>query len=60
MVPLAWGKHSFDELQKLGVKGEFVPLKNTMHEIKKREFVQLSEWIEKKLPPLEKDLGNKL
>jgi hypothetical protein len=60
LVPVKWGQSSFEEMQKVGVKGEFVALKNTMHEIKKCEFVQLSKWIEKILPPLESDLSNKL
>lgn len=34
----------------MNVAGEFVTLKNTMHELKKRELEQLVEWIEKTLP----------
>lgn len=49
-MPFEWGKTSFAELQKLNVEGEFVTLKNTMHELKKRELTQLIEWIEKTLP----------
>lgn len=52
LVPFEWGKTSFGELQKLNVEGEFVTLKNTMHELKKRELTQLIEWIEKTLPPV--------
>lgn len=47
LVPLSWGKKSFDDLTKAGVKGEFVVLKNTMHEIKKKEILDLLEWINK-------------
>lgn len=61
MVPPAWGRTSFEELQKLNVEGEFVPLKNTMHELKKHELLRLMEWIEKTLPQQDQDVPqNKL
>lgn len=62
LVPLAWGQSSFEELQKMGVQGEFVVLKNTMHELKKSQLERLAKWIEETLPPLESDLqpNNKL
>ncbi|XP_050299211.1 lysophospholipase-like protein 1 [Anthonomus grandis grandis] len=53
MVPISWGKRTFDELTKLGVKGEFVPLSYTLHEIKKGEIEALFKWIEHILPPVE-------
>ncbi|XP_037828557.1 lysophospholipase-like protein 1 [Lucilia sericata] len=53
LVPIEWGKESFDNLSKLEVKGTFTPLKNTLHELKKQELLDLQEWILQKLPPLE-------
>ncbi|CAG9761984.1 unnamed protein product [Ceutorhynchus assimilis] len=56
MVPISWGKKTYDELTKLNVKGEFVPLVYTLHELKKSELNGLFKWIEKRLPPLETDI----
>lgn len=53
LVPMEWGQQSFKKLEQLGVKGTFTPLKNTMHELKKRELVDIQEWILAKLPPLD-------
>ena len=52
MVPIEWGQETYDELTKLGITGQFNPLKNTLHELKKRELLDLQEWILKKLPVL--------
>lgn len=60
LVPIEWGKQTFEKLTELGVKGEFVPLRNTLHELKTREITQLNEWINTNLPPLDSDLVNKL
>uniref|UniRef100_A0A1L8DYZ4 palmitoyl-protein hydrolase n=1 Tax=Nyssomyia neivai TaxID=330878 RepID=A0A1L8DYZ4_9DIPT len=60
LVPLKWGNESFRNLQELGVKGTFIPVRNTMHELKKSELLQLQEWILTILPPIETDLTNKL
>ncbi|GAB0087817.1 lysophospholipase-like protein 1 [Sergentomyia squamirostris] len=60
MVPLSSGKETFDNLIQLGVKGNFVPVRNTLHEIKKSELLQLQEWLLSVLPPLESDLTTKL
>ncbi|XP_057670907.1 lysophospholipase-like protein 1 [Diorhabda carinulata] len=50
MVPISWGKKTFEELTKLGISAEFHPIKNTLHELKKNEILQLLEWIQKILP----------
>jgi phospholipase/carboxylesterase len=55
-----WGKKTFDELQKRGVCGEFKPLKNTLHELKKSELLEVEKWLQEILPPLDSDLNNKL
>ncbi|XP_066254939.1 lysophospholipase-like protein 1 [Euwallacea similis] len=55
MVPISWAKKSFEELTKLNVKGEFISLGYTLHEIKKSELQGLFRWIERYLPPLESD-----
>lgn len=60
LVPGEWGKRTFDRLCSFGVKGEFIPLKNTMHELKTNQLLQLHEWIVDTLPPLDSDLSNKL
>lgn len=51
LVPIEWGQETLQELTKLGVSGELFPLKGTLHELKKRELLDLQEWILKKLPP---------
>lgn len=60
LVPCEWGKKTYDQLMVLGVKGEFIALKNTMHELKTNEIVEIQEWIANLLPPLDSDLTNKL
>lgn len=50
MVPMKWGKDTFDQLTQLGVKGEFMKLPNTFHELKSKEIEKLLHWIETKLP----------
>lgn len=55
-----WGSSTFNKLQELGVIGEFVAIKNTLHELKTRELVQIQEWLSKILPPIEIDINNKL
>lgn len=54
LVPLEWGQKTFENLLKLGVKGEFTPLKNTLHELKRQELLDLEKWILHKLPPQDK------
>ncbi|XP_023175490.1 lysophospholipase-like protein 1 [Drosophila hydei] len=60
LVPLEWGLETFESLQKLGITGTFIPLKNTLHELKRSSLLDLQEWIAKKLPPLNTDISNKL
>lgn len=60
LVPSSWGKESYDELISLGVQGDFRSLKNTLHELKANQLLELHDWIVKLLPPLDKDLQNKL
>lgn len=60
LVPISWGKESFDSLVELGVDGEFRVLKNALHELKGKELLEIEEWIGKLLPPLESDIINKL
>lgn len=51
LVELEWGRAAYEKLQSFGVKGEFTVLKNTLHELKKKELEKLMEWIGKVLPP---------
>lgn len=60
LVPASWGQESFDALAELGIRGEFIPLKNTLHELKTEELKKLEKWILEKLPPIGTDLNNKL
>lgn len=60
LVPLDWGKKTYEQLTALGVKGKFIELKNTMHELKTNEILEIQEWIAQLLPPLDSDLANKL
>lgn len=53
LVPLSWGQKSFEKLTDLGIKGEFIPVKNTMHEMKKVELQALLDWINKIIPSSE-------
>ncbi len=50
MVPLPWGRNTFDELKDMGVKGEFHVIEHTYHEIKGREIDLLFDWITKTVP----------
>lgn len=50
LVPIEWGRETFENLSALGVKGEFVPLRNTLHELKKNEILGLFDWLTKILP----------
>lgn len=60
LVPQDWGKETFETLKKLGVKGTFHPLRNTLHELKTASLTDLQQWIQDKLPPLENHVQNKL
>lgn len=60
LVPMSWGKETYDELIRLGINGEFKTLKNTLHELKANELLEIQEWITKLVPPLESDIHNKL
>lgn len=60
LVPISWGKETYDELQNLGVSGEFKTLKNTLHELKASELLEIQEWILRILPPLESEITTKL
>lgn len=60
LVPPEWGRRAFEELTKRGVEGDFTSLKNTLHELKKSELLELEKWLLEILPPLDGDLQNKL
>lgn len=49
LVPSKWGEETFAQLQKFNVSGEFRPLKNTLHELKKQEILDLEVWIQELL-----------
>lgn len=52
IVPLEWGKRTFENLERGGVKGTFVPLDQAQHEIVESELSYIKDWILKKLPEL--------
>lgn len=60
LVPMSWGKETYDELLRHGVTGEFKTIKNALHELKAGELLEIQEWILKLVPPLESDIQNKL
>lgn len=60
LVPLDWGKETHEKLTNLGVNGNFIPLDNAMHELKKKQIIDIRDWILKKLPPLKGEIRNKL
>ena len=51
LVPMSWGESTFNQLSNLGVKGEFIPIKNTLHELKRNELEKLLQWITNIIPP---------
>lgn len=60
LVPMSWGKETYDQLIELGVTGEFKTLKNTLHELKASELNEIQQWILELLPMLDSDIPNKL
>uniref|UniRef100_A0A182NCW8 palmitoyl-protein hydrolase n=1 Tax=Anopheles dirus TaxID=7168 RepID=A0A182NCW8_9DIPT len=50
LVPLEWGQTAFDELAKLGVRGQFVPHRSAMHEIKKDQLLRVIDFVQKIIP----------
>lgn len=50
LVPMVWGKDTYDRLAQFGIQGTFHPIKNTLHELKKQEILDLLAWIKKILP----------
>lgn len=59
-MPAEWGRKTFEELRKRGVTGDFTALRNTLHELKRTEMLDLEKWLNEIVPPLESDLQNKL
>ncbi|KAJ8951016.1 hypothetical protein NQ318_006401 [Aromia moschata] len=55
LVPISWGQKTYKDLTQLGINAEFVPIKNTLHELKRQEIKDLFDWIQKILPPQESD-----
>ncbi|KAG7164132.1 lysophospholipase-like protein 1 [Homarus americanus] len=53
VVPYVWGEHTFKELQRRGVPGEFKSFLNLYHAVNKEELIMLQEWILQQLPPLQ-------
>ncbi|KAF5287578.1 hypothetical protein FQA39_LY15855 [Lamprigera yunnana] len=45
-----WGKTTFDKLISLNVRGKFVSLPNTHHELKENELNELFKWINDLIP----------
>ncbi|KAG8233794.1 hypothetical protein J437_LFUL008014 [Ladona fulva] len=50
LVPSEWGMDTFQNLKKLGVEGSFSVKKNVMHELSKEELLELTNWVNSKLP----------
>ncbi|CAH2985348.1 unnamed protein product [Chilo suppressalis] len=52
MVQLVWGQSTFENLKKLGVKGEFHILDRLDHSINKRGMNIIKKFVEEQLPPI--------
>ncbi|XP_053624459.1 lysophospholipase-like protein 1 isoform X2 [Plodia interpunctella] len=50
MVPLTWGQQTFEQVQQLGVKGEFHILERLGHSLNKSGIAKIKKFIEKHLP----------
>uniref|UniRef100_A0A182W169 palmitoyl-protein hydrolase n=1 Tax=Anopheles minimus TaxID=112268 RepID=A0A182W169_9DIPT len=50
LVPLEWGQTTFDELAKLNVRGQFVPHRTALHEIKKDQLLRVIDFVQKIIP----------
>lgn len=50
IVPIEWGKETYDNLKKLGVNATFVPLKNIKHELIVTEIQDFKQWVNNILP----------
>lgn len=59
LVLPAWGRTSFGALKTLGVSGDFVMVRNAMHELKQRELLDVQEWLLRMLP-FDETVVNKL
>lgn len=50
LVSFETGHNTFEQLEKLGVKGRFMIKKNAFHELKAKEINALWEWINEIVP----------
>lgn len=50
LVPIEWGKETFDNLKAAGVDGQFIELKNTHHEATREMIQSFKNWTLKVLP----------
>lgn len=50
LVLLKWGQETFGMLEERGIKGEFHVLNGAFHELKRREILQLRNWISERIP----------
>ncbi|XP_047355908.1 lysophospholipase-like protein 1 [Vespa velutina] len=50
IVPIEWGKETYNNLKKLGVNATFVPLKNIDHELIVTEIQHFKQWVNNILP----------
>lgn len=51
LVYFSWSKKTYEKLLQSTVKGEFVPLPETVHEINRDSLYKLKHWIIDLLPP---------
>lgn len=51
LVPMDWGRQTFERLRNSGIAGEFVVTKNATHKLRKPQIERLQEWIGALLPP---------
>lgn len=55
LVKLQWGQQTFDRLQSLGVKGEFIVSPHAEHEMLTHQWRDLQKWLLTVLPETEDD-----
>ncbi|XP_055611611.1 lysophospholipase-like protein 1 [Uranotaenia lowii] len=56
LIPVDWGRATFEELTNFGVQGEFVTQWNMAHEIRLKHLQQIIQWILMLVPPPRDDI----
>lgn len=54
LIPEPWGKETFSKLSNFGVVGEYYSFPGLSHELNTKELLQLSSWINQRIPEKER------